>query len=334
MSGTGSGGATKKTAVRSDEGINISDALSKLQRKAPRKLFWGQCKVFLFGEDFAKSGIKDEFDFLVRHPQPRERAYMFVSEGSAADSLELFPPIERSSSEVLRELTDLQLGFRVTLKDLGIMLKGDAKAFALPLVHILPKPESAEPYQTIPYIKGSAFFKKDKMVAKVSEKTTRGAMWILNEIDEYTVTFAMGGKEGLVSLNPVKASTKLVPKIHNGEWTMTVKVKTDGNIVQNSTALNPMNPKLLKKIERAFEDDVRERIELALREIQHKHKVDVLDFATVFHRKYPKQWEKNKDRWDELFPQVEVSLDIDASIEKPGLINSPGGKPQEEVQNK
>lgn len=334
MTGGASGGAPKKTTVRSEKGINISDALSKLQRKIPRKLFWGQCKVFIFSEEVAKSGIKDEFDFLVRHPQPRERAYMYVSKGKAADSLELFPPIERSSSEVLRELADLQIGIKVTLEQLSMNLKGDAEASALPLVHNLPKAKSAEPFQTIPYLMGTALFKKDKMVGQISEKTTRGVMWILNEVDEYTVTFTMDGEDNLVSLKPVKAKVKLLPKMDSDKWMMIIKVKAEGDIIQNGTVLNPMNPKLLDKMDKAFEDDIRERIEQSLREVQERYKTDILGFATAFHRKYPKQWEKNKDRWDELFPKVEVTVDIDASILRPGLINAPGGIPEEEVQEK
>ncbi|MDQ8734180.1 Ger(x)C family spore germination protein [Paenibacillus sp. LHD-38] len=334
MTGGTSGGAPKKTTVRGEKGINISDALSKLQRKIPRRLFWGQCKVFIFSEEVAKSGIKDEFDFLVRHPQPRERAYMFVSKGKAADLLELFPPIERSSSEVLREMADFQIGIKVTLEQLSMLLKGDAEASALPIVHILPKAKSAEPFQAMPYIMGSALFKKDKMVGRISEKTTRGVMWILNEIDEYTVTFTMDGRDELVSLKPVKAKVKLLPKMEGDKWMMTIKVSAEGDIIQNGTVLNPMNPKLLEKMDKAFEDDVRERIEQALREVQHKNKVDILGFATAFHRKYPKQWEKNKDHWDELFPKVEVTIDVDASIQRPGLINAPGGIPEEEVQEK
>jgi len=334
MTGGVSGGAPKKTTVRSEKGINISDALSKLQRKIPRKLFWGQCKVFIFSEQVAKLGIKDEFDFLVRHPQPRERAYMFVSKGKAAESLELFPPIERTSSEVLRELADLQIGIKITLEQLSIRLKGDAEAYALPIVHNLPKAKSAEPFQTIPYIMGTALFKKDRMVGQISEKSTRGVMWILNEIDEYTVTFAMDGAKELVSLKPVRAKVKLLPKIEGDKWLMTIKVKAEGDMIQNGTALNPMNPKLLKEMDQAFQDDVRERIKLALREVQHKNKTDILGFATAFHRKYPKQWESNKDRWDEQFPMVEVKIDVNASIKRPGLINAPGGIPEDEVQQK
>ena len=74
--------------MRSHKGTNVSDAMSKLQGGLPRKIFWGQCKVFVFGEKLAKKGIQKEIDFILRHPQARERAYLFVSEGKAKSVLE------------------------------------------------------------------------------------------------------------------------------------------------------------------------------------------------------------------------------------------------------
>ncbi|ULL13176.1 Ger(x)C family spore germination protein [Paenibacillus sp. H1-7] len=328
--GTG-GGAARRTTIRSEQGSNIADALSKLQRKMPRKLFWGQCKIFVFSETLAKAGIREQFDFLVRHPQPRERAYMFVSKGLAAEALELFPPIERSSAEVMRKLSDLQIGIRVTLEQLSQMLKGEARSAMLPLIYILPKAVSAEPYQTIPYIFGTAIFKKDKMVGEISEKVTRGVMWIKNEIKEYTVTYKIGKEEGFVSLKPVKARVRMIPEMDGNQWRMTIKVYTEGDLVQNGTVLDPMDPNLLKSMEESFANDVTERIRLALREAQERLKVDMFGFATEYYRKYPKQWEAVKDHWDDTFPDVKVKVEVEAHILRPGLINTPGGMPEEEV---
>ena len=53
----------------------------------PRKIFWGQCKVFIFGEEVAKEGIQGHLDFLLRHPQIRERAYAYVAKEKQSKSL-------------------------------------------------------------------------------------------------------------------------------------------------------------------------------------------------------------------------------------------------------
>ena len=59
--------------------------------------------------------------------------------------------------------------------------------------------------------------------------------------------------EGLVSLNPVSARVDLIPQIHDEKWKMTVNVDTEGAIVQNETNLDFSDPKLLKKVESAYQ---------------------------------------------------------------------------------
>ena len=96
--GGGGGGGQQMTMVTSSKGTDLADALSKLQADTPRKLFWGSCRVFIFGEDLAKEGIQENLDFLLRHPEPRERAFAFVSEGKARKIIELKTILERYSS--------------------------------------------------------------------------------------------------------------------------------------------------------------------------------------------------------------------------------------------
>lgn len=339
--GGGSSATQKRTTIRKAEGIDTADALSKLQRVIPRKQFWGQCKMFIFSEDVAKSGIQEQLDFLLRHPQPRERGLIFVSKGKAADTLELFPAMERSSAEALRKLSDLKISMQVTMEQLSIMLKGEAQAASLPLLYILPKAKSADPYQTIPYIFGTAVFKKDKMIGTIPEDLTRGVLWIKNEIREYTVTFKMKGvgrtgkaHSGNISLKPIRARIKLIPKIQGEQWSMTVKVSSEGDIIQNGTILNPLNPELLAQINQAYQKDITKRIQSALDEVQHRLKTDIFNFAREFHRKYPKQWEASKDRWNEIFPELKVKIEVHTNITRTGNLNAPGGLPKEEVKEK
>ncbi|WP_238403091.1 Ger(x)C family spore germination protein [Paenibacillus mesophilus] len=332
--GGGGGGGQKLTVVRSGDGVNMADAMSKLQTKLPRTIFWGHCKTYIFGEEKAKQGIAEEMDFLLRHRQPRERAYMYVSSGKAVDTLELYPPLERYSGEVIRELSDLHSAMIMTMKDLRDMLRGISGAAAVPLIDVLPPKQGREKSQAIPYIVGTAVFKKDKMIGKISDKITRGVMWLRNEVDESIITVeAEQGKE-FVSISPVRTRVTLTPNIDDGVWSMLVKVESEGEMIQNGTKLDPMNPKLLAIMQEGLKEDIRSRIESTIRHVQKELKADIFGFAEEFHRKYPKQWEQSQDRWDERFPQVKVKTAIEAYIRRPGLINVPGGVPESEAKSK
>ncbi|MDU0200834.1 MULTISPECIES: Ger(x)C family spore germination protein [Paenibacillus] len=327
-----SGGGGRRTTIRMAKGIDIANTLANLQQILPRKLFWGQCKVIIFSDSLAKAGLKEHSDYLVRQPQIRERAYVFVAKGKASEALRMIPPLERSSSEVIRELAKMPISYAVTVEQLSIMLKSRSKAVALPLVYILPPVDPKEPTQTIPYIKGTAIFKNSKMIGEISEIETRGLLWIKNLIEKYTITFKLQNTDALISLTPVKAQVKLLPSLKNGKWKMTMKVKTSGDIVQNGSKLNPLEPAILEELNHRFEEEVKDRIESSVQDVQKRFKTDIFDFANVFYRKYPKQWEEVKEEWDEMFAHIEVNAVVDAHINRPGLVNWPGGLTKEEVQ--
>ncbi|MEK4068052.1 Ger(x)C family spore germination protein [Peribacillus sp. FSL R5-0717] len=331
--GSSQGGSGATTMVRYEKGANISDALSKLQSKLPRKVFWGHCKVFVFGEKLAKEGIQEQLDFLLRHPQPREKANVYVSKGDAKPILDSLPPLENYSGEVLRELSDLHIGMLVTLQDLDEMLTGRPRAAAIPIVKILPPGKGQTKLQGIPYIVGTAVFKKDKMTGTMTEKETRGLLWLRDEVESYTVTFQPKGVKGKISLSPVSAKVKIIPQIINEKWKLLVKINTDGAVIQNGTNLNLSNPKSLKAAERAYQTDIEKRIEMAFLHIQHK-KADILGLGKDFYRKYPKQFNKVDNHWDEIFAKMEVEVDVAAHIRRQGYINKPAGLSEKEVKDK
>lgn len=328
----GDGGA--ETMIRSGEGNTIADAISNLQEKIPREVFWGHAKTVVIGEKLAKKGIHEHLDFLSRHPQPRLRAQMFVSKGKAKDVMALTPLLEHSSSEVLRELAKSKLLMDVTLKDLLQMLSGDAGAAALPMVSILSPQKGQKPLQTIAYINRTAIFKKDKMVGQINDKLTRGVLWFRNEIKHATVTLRPEGGQGNVSCTLLRADIELIPKIEDGKWEMTVKSVTEDDVVLNDSKLNMMNPKIVKLLEQDLKKDLEERFTLTLQNVQKKKKADILGFADAFHRKYPKEWQKAKDHWDDIFPNIEVTFETKVYVRRPGMTTTQQGLPEKEVKKK
>jgi spore germination protein KC len=332
--GTGTGGSTAQVLVRSAVGEDMADAASKLQVKFPRKLFWGHCKTYIIGDTLAKKGdINEQLDFLIRHPEPRERAQLFVSSGKAAGILEFKPPLEPYEGETLRKLAEMHTGVNVTVKDFEQMITGDARAAILPLLKKLPPEKGKKSEETTAYIMGTAIFKRDKMVGYIDIKLTKGLLWLRNEIGVTSVTIHPQ-KGQSISLDPIQETTKLLPTIKNGKWEMRVKVKSEGAIVQNGSRLDIMNPKVIKGVEKDLEKDIKQRIDQTITQVKKEMNVDAFGFADAFHRKYPKQWNKVKDHWDDVLPQVDVEVDITTRVNRPGLSTTPAGLKENEVEEK
>lgn len=320
--GTGSG----KSVVRSAIGWNMADAASKLQQVVSRKVFWGQAEVFLFGERLAKEGLAEPMDFMTRYHTPRERANVFVSKGSAKEVLLLDPPIERSVADALREMAKSQTGLNITLKELAQMMAGKSRAAVIPLVEIKPKQDDQEPF---PFIQGAAILKNGKMVGLMNDYATRGIMWLRNKIKRATVTVSPKNTQGFVSLLLLRSRAQLVPHIHGDNWTITVRIDARDEIVENTTNLDLSVPKHIEQLETELEDDIKHRVNMALTQVQKKMKADIFQFADAFYRKYPKEWNQNKDRWDEIYPNVNVRLEANVEVARPGLTGKNLFKPEQ-----
>jgi spore germination protein KC len=328
------GGGSVQTLVRSAEGSTISDAMSKLQEKLPRHIFWGHCEVFIFDEELAKEKMNQHMDFIVRHSQLRERSQLFISKQKAKEILSLMPPLERDISEVLRELGELKIGLQVTSKEFLQMLL-DTGDGAIPWIKILPPEDEDEKQQTIAFISGTAIFKNNKMVGQIDDKKTRGVLWLRNEVKLGTMTIkpqVKGG--GSISVTLLSSHTKIIPKIENGRWKIKLQVKADTDIIQNSTHLDISLPVVVKPLEKQLNKDLANIVQETLVEVQKDLKADIFGFSDAFHRKYPNEWAKNKDRWDEIFSEITVTVDANIKIHRYGMSSSILNNPQKEVQTK
>jgi spore germination protein KC len=319
-SGGGSGGGGQ-TLIRTGQGVTIADALEQLTKRIPRKVFWGHSEVIVIGEKLAEEGIRDQIDFFIRHPEPRLRSYVFVTKGNAKDVIALQPPLEKSSSEVLRELAISEVLMNVTLIELIQMLKGDVAA--LPMIDQLPPEEGQDPLQTIAYINRTAVFKQDKMMGSIDDKVTRGVLWLRDEIKEANITVKPEEANGYIAMTLIRAHTELIPKIKDGKWEMTVKAVTEDDVILNESNLKLEDPKNTKVLEKALEKEIEGRLKVTIDQVQKEMETDIFGFAEAFEQKYPKKWNEVKDDWEEIFPKVEVTFDIKARVLRTGTGSAP-----------
>jgi spore germination protein KC len=332
-SGMGSGGGPQ-VLIRSAAGRNIADAMSKVQEKFPRRLFWGHCKAYIFNEQVAKEGLHEEIDFLIRHPEARVRSHLFISKGNAGSILALHPPLEHYLGEALRKLAEEKIGVNITLKDFQQMIIGEAGGAVLPYIQILPTIHGEPKKESIANFIGTAIFRRDKMVGTIDDKVTRGILWLRNEAQVTSITMKFNKGNGTVSLDPIREHTDLIPYIENGKWKMTAKIDAEGGVIQNATNVNLLNPEMTPKLQNELKKVIEKRIHKALKQVQKGMKVDVFRFAEAFERKYPDEWDKVKDQWNKVFPQVEVTLDIKTHVRRIGMATRPAGLPQQEIETK
>ncbi|MFC3788960.1 Ger(x)C family spore germination protein [Paenibacillus sp. GCM10012307] len=316
-SGRSSGGASSIT--RAKLGRNMSEAASRLQDISPRQLFWGHGQVFLISEQLAQQGIEEPLDFMIRFNEPPERINVLICRGEASKVLKWKPKIERDSSVLLNEIGNLDNSLQITLLDLYKMSVNTAGAIILPLVEM----EKLSDGEEVPAVNYTAILKNRKLIAVVNKKQTRDIRWITNHSKTASVLLVPDESrpKHTVSVYFQHIRTTLKPVIRGNKWEVSIETQADGSVLENNSDFDLSKPEKMKELQEVAAKAVTERLRSVITSAQQQWNADIFDFSGTFHRKYPGIWNKNKANWDQLFPKVRVTFDVDFNISHTGLIN-------------
>lgn len=315
-SSEGSSGQSGNTHIISIQAETFADAISELEILIPRKIFWGHSNIFVFGSELAKSGLSQHTDFIIRSVEPREQAIVYISEGSAKDHVESF--IKINIAEVFNKIPKNHSIKSVTLKDVEEMLINLTQTGIIPVISGFDVLTASGDAKAIA-VDGSAILHHGKLVDVLTEEKDLGTYWTVFPESNFPVTVPT--HEGKVTLNPIRKSYKLIPKIENGKWKVSIEIKGDLEVLQNTSTLNLIRMNDLVKLQKETNDKIKNDIKTFVNVTQKDLQADVLHFDEAFHRHYPKQMEGNKNNWEQKLQDVEVNIQVDTTISRTGITN-------------
>jgi spore germination protein KC len=264
---------------------------------------------------------------MSRHPGFRKDAVVFVAEGSPKEIFETVAPGETTATGTLYKMVKLERKVNKTIMRVLQEVSGDAEATDIPVVMKVNGTTLA--------LDGAAVFREDKMVDHLDRLAAEGLLWIRNEFTSRIVNTRLPGERGYVSMEVVRSKTELIPKIEGKKRRILLKVTSEGDVRFNGTRLSLYHPSDVDRIARAMERTLRDRIRRTVEKVQKKARADVFGFAGAFHREYPEEWTKVKDRWNEqVFPRLDVDIQVRVHIRRPGVTDGPAGLPEEKVKER
>lgn len=301
--------------IKQGKGKTIKDAMQQLQEKTPRKIFWSHNEAVFISEELARNGIVDYVDFLARYVEARLRSHIFITKEKMSDLMDVQPVLGSSAGEITKEIAHFESGLNVDIRKLLVMITSDTNTAAIPWLELVEDPDQDTGYM----VNGIAMFKNNKMVGYIDDELTRGVLWARDEIDTASVTIQPNAdKKDYISFDLIRASTRVIPTYKNGKWKILLKMKTEDDVTENQTNLNVMDPSTRKDLEKKLEERVEKRIKSMLEIVQKDLSIDILKFGEAIHQKYPKKWNEIKHQWEEIFQELEIEMEVNAIIERPG----------------
>lgn len=319
--------STEKTGklsewVASANGDSILDAAKNLRNRAGKSLVWQHNKFFIVGEAAARHSLYEVIDFLTRNRQVRITSYLLVSEGKAEDILNVKSDISELASNVLlgivRNEKEWGKSYSLMVQKVADRYASPYRGFVLGRLNSSPKSENS---RSSLYLKGGAVINKGKFVDWLDGNDVRIVHWLSEKSQwknyEFTETLDFNSTKVTCFLRV--SEREIHSDYVKGMPKLDIKLNLKATLGEMNHHLALSDPVILGQLEQAVSNHVEKIIHASLKHFQQDLKVDLLGFSDHFIQYHPKEWEKLKNEWDDVYPTMSIPVHIVVKIEKLGM---------------
>ncbi len=303
-------------------GTDLLEALRSAVHITNRRLYVAQNQILVIGRELAEDGIAKYLDYFFRDHETRYDVSLIVSEGTASEILNVESHLESFPAQDLNKLIARQQDDshapRCTLFSFFRDYKTPYKASLVPMVRVAA-PEDTETQSPYLYVAKSAVFKQDKMVAELDEGQTRGALWMLGEVQRGVITVNYEGVE--VAIEILDGSGDYQAEYSDGRIKVKANIKMTGSLGELQGG-RTVDASVMDALEKACAGEIEAEIRSAFHEMQ-LNGADVLGIGEAFYRYYPRTWKMIANHFESLYPAAELTCRIDADIIRTGSLLEP-----------
>lgn len=319
--------------VYTEEGKDTIEMIRKMITKSSRKLNGTHLKTVVFGEDFAKAGITEVLDLIMREHQFRTDLYFVVAKDVTAHEvlntltdMDPIPSVKLYNS--LHASDEIWAGTK-TVKTISLVnsIVSDGENPVLTGVEI---GESHEEYDSLAKlekmesdplkINGLAVFDDDKFVGWLNEDESKGYNYIMGDVPS-TMAHVEDESVGKITFEVTKTRTKRTASLVDGKLVITVDINITANIETASDKLDITKEENIQELEKLSEQKLDKVCNETLQRVQELGS-DIFGFGEVVHRTYPELWGTLKDNWNSTFKDLPVEIHGKVKIEKTGTISN------------
>ena len=242
--------------------------------------------------------------------------------------------ISRAIGTIERERSILPVKYATTIID---CLAQPGKEPLIPKITLIDESDieesSEEPNPKPPLkISGGAVFKGDRLVGWMDERETRGWTFLTNMTRRAVMSVKLpkspedpeDAEEEYLTVVISQVETELKAKKDGNGSEFALKIFADGRIEDKTAPGDFLRDRdKVASMNRRTAAAIQNDITKALKKAQSLN-ADVFGLGWLLYRTQYKQWQQVEDRWDEIFPNVAVDMDVRVDIRRSGLVNRVG----------
>ncbi|MEA4823106.1 MAG: Ger(x)C family spore germination protein [Clostridiaceae bacterium] len=295
----------------------LLEGLIELDQESSRRLYLPHCQVLVLGEDIAKQGIQNRIDMILRDQKIRLELPVLVAEGRAEKVLTAKLDQEVNTglylASVMQELYNMSPYYRVRMLDFVSRMQDGTSSTVAPIATLHKEGTKQEII-----IRDLAVFKKDKLAGRLDFDKTMGYLWALGKVRRCNITAKNDSGQAVFTIFELD-TTRNVEMKPDGGIRVKLSVNTKLGIGElrgfDSISTEDMMPYLVELAQNQIRAQITDTFETV-----KVLNTDIYGFGVSVHRAYPKEWKEMKGQWDELFPEIELDVQVKAHLHTIGQI--------------
>jgi spore germination protein KC len=339
--GEAAGTGAPTAAVLSAAGPTIGDAVTRLAEMVSGRLFWGQTRVVLIGQDLARRGVDPVLDFFLRARTPRLRTDVLVVPGNAGVLLQVGPPLRVPATDTIFEHLRQGIDPRAYMFEIAESRLTAGDAMLVPTVRAArPAPGGAgsggaggaaggaaggggpsEGQTVTPELfrfGGAAILHAGQLAGWLDPAQTQGAQWLLGRMHQAVVRVqAPDGSEVGVRISAVRVLRRAVAA-PGGQAAIEVQIDANAAVEQVDRGAPPLNdPRYLLALSDQLDRRIVSDADQAL-QVMQRSGIDFLHFGRLVAAYRPSLWRHLYPTWPAALAELPVQLRVRAHVRSTG----------------
>lgn len=314
--GKNASGGLEPFWILQSTGKTTFDAIRKAIYASPNKLFFSHNQVIIISEAFAKQGIRNIMDLLLRDEEPREDTKMTICEGKAIDILKTKLPHGSIPAYEIANMIEasIQASFAPIITPIDFRMLTTANISCTVFGKIVKTSETELEY------KGGVLVKDHKLVDYLTETETRGYLWLKGKIKGGLIIAKTKESKTVITLEIIRAKSGYKPVLtKDGQLTYQAKAQIIGRLGEFEDCESITNPTAWPDYIEALQEAVKSEMRAAIAKATY-NKLDFLGLKDSVQKYLPKTYKQLASSWEETMPNIPFSFDISIQITGIGMV--------------
>lgn len=306
-------GSVDTFSIEESDGINMTMALENLSMKFSRRMFLGQVKVILVGEEALKTPtiIKKLMDFIEREPDMGREASIAVVKGKTSELASVKPKFEKVFAAymqgVFNNASSMFAPLNLSINNFLGNIRANKGNIVVPVATV-EKDKVA--------IDQLALIKDYKFSNYVDAKYLRPYSIITGGLKDGDVIIPY--KQDNISLKITSCYTNTRLKEEDNKLNYNVNVRIEGDIDNYIFNEDILNDKDVNNIKTKFETTIKDELNKVTDYFQNDIGIDYLKFGDYAKKHNYRIYEKYEKNWDQAFKKAKINYDVQIFIRRMG----------------